>query len=188
MRHSLYLWSLQNSGLASIPSGHVCVDGPVRCFPSTSWIGTIRNWADARSNWTHMDGASRISLYPRCWTIRSKCLWVTWQFACWSLFPGSLARTFVAGFVWYLGKFTSDISCALLSWPLHRICMDCSKRSIIIMVLWNSVASTYLPHNTSAHYTSRSYKKISLITYFSLGSSRSHSLPFMQTYWLGSYS
>jgi predicted membrane channel-forming protein YqfA (hemolysin III family) len=43
---------------------------------------------------------------------------------------------------------------SLLSWPLHRICMDCSKRSITIMVLWNSVASTALPNNTSAHCTS----------------------------------
>jgi predicted membrane channel-forming protein YqfA (hemolysin III family) len=43
---------------------------------------------------------------------------------------------------------------SLLSWPLHRICMDCSKRSITIMVLWNSVASTARPNNTSAHCTS----------------------------------
>jgi predicted membrane channel-forming protein YqfA (hemolysin III family) len=43
---------------------------------------------------------------------------------------------------------------SLLSWPLHRICMDCSKRSITIMVLWNSVVSTALTNNTSAHCTS----------------------------------
>jgi hypothetical protein len=76
MRYSFHLRSFQNSGLASIPSGHVCVDGPIRCFSSTSWIGAVRNRADARSNWTHMAGTSRISLYPRCWTVRSKChLW-----------------------------------------------------------------------------------------------------------------
>jgi hypothetical protein len=43
---------------------------------------------------------------------------------------------------------------SLLSWLLHRICMDCLKRSIIIMVLWNFVASIALPTSTSIVCTS----------------------------------
>jgi hypothetical protein len=70
----------------------------------------------------------------------------------------------------------------LLSWLLHRICMDCSKPSIIIMVLQNSVASTALPNNTSIPCTSSSEMKISSVTCLPSGLCMSYSPPSIESY------